>query len=66
MSVLSHSNVIHGIVIPASETGGFLEATRWESRWKRHLRQIADSAVREHAQGVRPAMAAALNAPLGR
>jgi hypothetical protein len=42
----------------------------WESRWKRHLAQIAASAVREPEQGWRRAMGgrtfdAALNMPLG-
>jgi hypothetical protein len=66
MSVLSQSKVIHGIVIPAIGTGGLLRAARGESRWKLHLRQIADSAVREQAQGLRRATGAALSTPLGR
>jgi hypothetical protein len=74
MSVPSHSTVIRAIVIPAIQAGGLLGAARrvgpnqcrGESRWKLHLRQIADSAVRGQAQGSRLAMGAILNTPLGR
>jgi len=64
MSVLSHSRVIHGIVVPAARMQP--DQFRGESRWKLHLRQIADSSVRERAQGMRRAVGAALNTPLGR
>jgi hypothetical protein len=58
MSVLSHIGVTHSIVIRTRETG--------ESRWKLHLRQIADSNLRKQTQDWRRAIGAALKAPLDR
>jgi hypothetical protein len=52
MSVLSHKGVLRGVVIPGNE-GQLVRAgrrlqldqSRRESRWKRHLGQIADAAA---------------------
>jgi hypothetical protein len=65
MSVLSHIRVTHGIAIRATETGES-DQSRGESRWKQHLRQIADSPFRGQAQGWRRGAGASVNSTLGR